>query len=794
MERDAEIGPTDADTSEWHEAEADRNRALEEKTAAFRSRDEARDELEKALSGRREAEDAAAAARDDERRTRERIAAMEAKGQLNGGAVQGQTGVQPKRPQDNRRSEENHWMEVLLTHLSGPTTIGLAVAVLGIAAGLVVVLLTWMNWRLRDRLWLAEKNDALDKQHEDLRSRIEQGRKELGEVEARRAQAAALTDRIKGLEQEWEGLGDRRRDLDSFHEEARKQVEELAWKRESEERAMEDLRREKRELEGVQAALEVKRAELASATVDTQKMQILREEITALERRKADLDGAIADAETRRKDAESAQREAERNRKAATDEFDRFAELIESKRKEVEVETEKVTELKRDATRTVEELERQRNGVKKASQEIDDLRARKAALGERIRELEKRRAQPDEGGLAELHETPHCLIAAKAGGWTKPRPAKTELESLAAVEESLQRAGLTFGQRTIYAFHTALKVADISPMTVLAGISGTGKSQLPRRYAEAMGIHFLQVPVQPRWDSPQDLMGFYNFVDARYRATELARLLAHLDSENWPDLAKEWEGRMALVLLDEMNLARTEYYFSEFLSRLEMRPERGEEKNPGCRSDAEIELDVPGESGAGRRVYAGYRVLFAGTMNEDESTQTLSDKVLDRSNVLRFTRPEKLEFRSDGEHGSNGEGGYLTSRQWEQWIGEPYHRGDREGIENAIDTLNWILGRAQRGFGHRMAQAIGRYVQRYPEPENWRSAIADQVEMRVLPKLRGVDPTDPATEQALKELGEYATGDLEDPTLGEAIQRDAEAGAERGLFAWTGLDRPGHLR
>ena len=175
-------------------------------------------------------------------------------------------------------------------------------------------------------------------------------------------------------------------------------------------------------------------------------------------------------------------------------------------------------------------------------------------------------------------------------------------------------------------------------MTVLAGISGTGKSQLPRRYAEAMGIHFLQVPVQPRWDSPQDLMGFYNFVDARYRATELARLLAHLDPENWPDLAGEWDDRMALVLLDEMNLARTEYYFSEFLSRLEMRPKPGEESDPSRRSDAEIELDVPGESGEGRRIYAGYGVLFAGTMNEDESTQTLSDKCcIPRSFVTDFS-------------------------------------------------------------------------------------------------------------------------------------------------------------
>ena len=685
-------------------------------------------------------------------------------------------------------------MEALLTHLSGPATMGFAAAVLGIAAGLVVVVHTWMYWRLRDRQRLAEKNDALEARHEELRSRIVQAREELGEVEARRAEAAALTDRIEGLEREWKGLGDRRRELDSFHEEARNQVEELAWKRETEERAMEDLRREKRELEGVQAALEVKRAELTNATVTIQEVQARREEIAALDRRKTELQGALEGVEERRRAAEAGFLEVERRRKEAAAEAERLAKLVEAKRENAEVETEKVNELKRSVERTADELVGQQNESKKAAQEIDGLRARKAALRERIRELEVQPDKPDRGGLAELREAPQCLVAARRGGWKKPRPAMNELASLVAVEGSLKQAGLTFGQRTIYAFHTALKVADISPMTVLAGISGTGKSQLPRRYAEAMGIHFLQVPVQPRWDSPQDLMGFYNFVDARYRATELARLLAHLDPENWPDLAGEWDDRMALVLLDEMNLARTEYYFSEFLSRLEMRPKPGEESDPSRRSDAEIELDVPGESGEGRRIYAGYGVLFAGTMNEDESTQTLSDKVLDRSNMLRFTRPERLEFRGDGGQLSKRANGYLTSRQWKQWIKDDSQPGNRESIKNAVVMLNQNMGGAQRGFGHRMAQAIERYAWRYPDPGNWRLAIADQVEMRVLPKLRGVDPTDPSTERALKELVKYTTEELEDPALGDAIQRDVTAGEERGVFAWTGLDRPGQVR
>ena len=120
-----------------------------------------------------------------------------------------------------------------------------------------------------------------------------------------------------------------------------------------------------------------------------------------------------------------------------------------------------------------------------------------------------------------------------------------------------------------------MKIGDISPLVVLAGISGTGKSELPRRYAEGMGLHFVILPVQPRWDSPQDLFGFYNYLEKRYKATELARAMVQFELYNqtlWP-LPTNWDhsrsDRMLLVLLDEMNLARVEYYFSEFLSRLE---------------------------------------------------------------------------------------------------------------------------------------------------------------------------------------------------------------------------------
>ena len=84
---------------------------------------------------------------------------------------------------------------------------------------------------------------------------------------------------------------------------------------------------------------------------------------------------------------------------------------------------------------------------------------------------------------------------------------------------------------------------------------------------------------------------------------------------------------MLIVLLDEMNLARTEYYFSNFLSRLELRRIVTNENEKANRKNAEITID----DNFGN-LWVPNNVLFVGTMNEDESTQTLSDKVLDRAN------------------------------------------------------------------------------------------------------------------------------------------------------------------
>jgi len=178
-----------------------------------------------------------------------------------------------------------------------------------------------------------------------------------------------------------------------------------------------------------------------------------------------------------------------------------------------------------------------------------------------------------------------------------------EKTALRHFREVLTDKGLLFPQRVIDAFHTSLKCHDINPLTVLAGVSGTGKTLLPIAYARVMGHAFARrSPSNPVGIRLKICSASITIWRKQYKATDLSRALLCMDPYNYPRskypmLGDPWaQNRMLLVLLDEMNLARTEYYFSEFLSKLELRRLVKDADKPADRKDAEIELDVgPGK-------------------------------------------------------------------------------------------------------------------------------------------------------------------------------------------------------
>lgn len=354
--------------------------------------------------------------------------------------------------------------------------------------------------------------------------------------------------------------------------------------------------------------------------------------------------------------------------------------------------------------------------------------------------------------------------------------------------------GIHFPQRILYAFHTALKISDWSSVTVLAGVSGTGKSELPKLYAAFGGLNFINVPVQPSWDSQESMLGFFNSIDNRFDPEPLLRFLVQCTEND------DYNKYMSIVLLDEMNLAHVEHYFADFLSKLETR--RGTSKN----NVPTVEVKL----GAGVEPYQlklERSVLWTGTMNQDETTKSLSDKVLDRGLVINFPRPRTLSSRKTmgildkAVEVTNRP--MLTRSTWGSWIvREVKLEGDQlkelDMYKKIVEDINNELEHVGRALGHRVWQSIEYYIINYPTVvaemnrlapgemstslrESMKIAFEDQIVQKIMPKLRGVE-----TRGRGKENLEKIEALLEDKGF-ERLKDDFEIACEQGYgqFIWS---------
>ncbi|WP_202978637.1 restriction endonuclease [Helicobacter pylori] len=307
-----------------------------------------------------------------------------------------------------------------------------------------------------------------------------------------------------------------------------------------------------------------------------------------------------------------------------------------------------------------------------------------------------------------------------------------ELAFLERIEKGMQEFNVFYPKRLLYMFHTALKSASLSPLSVLSGVSGTGKSELPKLYAHFGGLNFLSIAVQPTWDSPESLMGYFNAIENKFDATEFLRFFIQttLSNNEEPYGLKE---AMNIVLLDEMNLAHIELYFAEFLSKLEIK--RSKETNISIKLGTGLTWELP----------LGDNLLFVGTMNEDESTKMLSDKVLDRAFCLNFERPKELISKQQKPLPSNGE--YLKVETFNRWINK---KGDQEAklegkYKKLTEEINERLSACRRSIGHRVWQSMSAYMHNHPlvlhasdKDKALEFAYEECLVLKIFPKLRGV--------------------------------------------------------
>jgi len=335
----------------------------------------------------------------------------------------------------------------------------------------------------------------------------------------------------------------------------------------------------------------------------------------------------------------------------------------------------------------------------------------------------------------------------------KKDDAIDEVTWLTGVGSACDNYGLPFHPRILKAFHTALKTAEWSPITILAGVSGTGKSELPRLYSHFGGLMFEPLSVQPNWDSQESMLGFFNSIDNKFDAQPLLRFLAQ-SQKQWVAKTPDDEGypglrdALCLILLDEMNLAHPELYFAEFLSKLELR--RGMKGTDVPR--------LPVKIGAGMPPYQlplGRNVLWSGTMNQDETTKSLSDKVLDRSIIIHFPRPTELKRRLKlAPLDEKNRGRLLHKSAWQSWLaqGSVFSDDDVSPFKSFIEDMNAALAVVGRAIGHRVWQSVEYYMANYPDVHSARkaedkdafskamhTAFEDQLVQKVMPKLRGID-------------------------------------------------------
>lgn len=290
-------------------------------------------------------------------------------------------------------------------------------------------------------------------------------------------------------------------------------------------------------------------------------------------------------------------------------------------------------------------------------------------------------------------------------------PVKEEASTNSFINEVrrvMEKEELIYDLKDFAKFDIAAKTSSI---VILSGMSGTGKSRLVKVYSEALGVNEYNglkfIPVSPSWTDDADLLGYVDYQSNLYREadTELVSFLKE---------ASEHKYRKYIVCFDEMNLAKVEHYFSQFISILEN--EVGDKTLNVY--NAALESKLYNSNIYPSKIDIGSNVIFVGTVNIDESTLILSDKVLDRASVM------KLNTQSFG-HLKN--------------VIKDFALTDRE--VDFFEKLNEVLSsqNPRMGIGYRIVTQANKYVGESVKDRilSRSEAIDSLVSQRIITKLRG---------------------------------------------------------
>ncbi len=251
--------------------------------------------------------------------------------------------------------------------------------------------------------------------------------------------------------------------------------------------------------------------------------------------------------------------------------------------------------------------------------------------------------------------------------------------------------GLFYDISMMRSFVAAMGTARI---IILQGISGTGKTSLAYAFGKFVGKDTSLVPVQPAWRERTELYGYYNEFTKKYTETEFLKAVYEANYYRDPHL----------VILDEMNIARVEYYFAEMLSILEM-PIKSDWKvdivsavwdNDPCLIDNGV---IP----------ISDNVWFVGTINNDDSTFAVADKVYDRA------IPIDLDSRAEPFECEKTEAVTVSTEHLEALFAQARESYPMSAdTEKKLEDLNaYLIKNFKLAFGNRIIKQMRDFVPAY---------------------------------------------------------------------------------
>lgn len=305
----------------------------------------------------------------------------------------------------------------------------------------------------------------------------------------------------------------------------------------------------------------------------------------------------------------------------------------------------------------------------------------------------------------------------------------TTKQQVAAIRKYIEAKGFNYDGSLIENFYLGLKS---KPFVILAGTSGTGKTRLVRLFAEAIKAEYKLVSVRPDWSDSSDLFGH---VDLNQKFVPGAII----------DFVKQAElnpTKSYFLCLDEMNLARVEYYMSDILSAIETRRyESGMIITDPVVSTANYGNDPHAPGRYGKVILPG-NLYIVGTVNMDETTFPFSKKVLDRANTIEFSYVDLLSMPSFSTAIADKiivTNEFLVSKYITL---NDCDAADREYISSVCTTLsriNSVLEIANAHIGYRVRDEIVFYMLNNREADLLDDKVAfdNQIMQKILPRVQG---------------------------------------------------------